>query len=112
MARYHDAPARAAAKQSEQHRQPYSLYQPVTSKLQRKGSISRSSDKAQQKEREATASRASTDPTTGKRRGTIRSKEYDDEEEQFRKAIEESRRDADPGTGKRGGKRSREDAEE
>ena len=112
MARYHDAPTRAAAKQAEFHRQSYSLYQPVISKKPRQGSISKHSDKAQ-KERETTASRASTDPTTGKRRGTIRSKEHDDEEEQFRKAIEESRREVDPtSTGKRGGKRSREDAEE
>lgn len=110
MARYHDTPTRAAAKEAE-NRQSYSLYQPVNAKLHRKGSISKHGDKAQ-KERETTASRASTDPMTGKRRATMRSKEHDDEEEQMRKAIEESKREVDTGNGRRNGKRSREDAEE
>lgn len=110
MARYHETPTRAAAKDAH-HRQSYSLYQPVYSKLHRKGSVSKHSDKGQ-RERENTASRASTDPMTGKRRATMRSKEHDDEEEQMRKAIEESKRSVDSGSGKRGGKRSREDTEE
>lgn len=108
MARYHDTPTRSAAKDAE-NRQSYSLYQPVYSKLHRKGSVSKHGDKVQ-KERET--SRASTDPTTGRRRGTMRSKEHDDEEEQMRKAIEESKRETGTGNGKRNGKRSREDTEE
>lgn len=108
MARYHWTPSRTAADQVD-YRQAYSLYQPVYSKLRRKGSISKHSDKGQ-RERENTASRASTDPMTGKRRATMRSKEHDDEEEQMRQAIEESKREV--GTGKRNGKRSREDTEE
>lgn len=110
MARYHETPTRAAAKDVN-HRQSYSLYQPIYAKLNRKGSISKSSDKGQ-RERENTASRASADPLTGKRRATMRSKEHDDEEEQMRQAIEESRREVDIGTGRRNGKRSREDNEE
>lgn len=107
MARYHDTPTRAAAKQNENDRQKYSLYQPVH-KTSRKGSVSKGSDKAQ-KERENTASRASADPVTGKRRGTIRSKELDDEEEQYQRALEESRREIE---GRRTGKRARDDSEE
>jgi hypothetical protein len=111
MARYHDTPTRAAAKNSV-IRQRYSLYQPVNGKTNRKGSVSKHGDKAQ-RERELTASRASADPVTGRRRGTMRSKEHDDEEEQFRRAIEESRRDVEPSTnGRRNGKRARDDSEE
>ncbi|KAK3722948.1 Histone deacetylase complex subunit [Vermiconidia calcicola] len=92
--------------------QKYSLYQPVNSKTNRKGSVSKNSDKGQ-KERETTASRASADPVTGRRRGTIRSKEHDDEEEQIQRAIEESRREVEAGgNGKKNGKRARDDSEE
>lgn len=111
MARYHDAPERAAAK-SAIDRQRYSLYQPVNGKTARKSSVSKHGDKAQ-RERENTASRASADPATGRRRGTMRSKEHDDEEELLQRALEESRREVDAaGTGRRNGKRLRDDSDE
>lgn len=119
MARYHEGAARprAAAVQAEkaintQDRQKYSLYNPVHSKSVRKGSVSKHDDSAK-KEREMTASRASADPTTGRRRGTMRSKEHDDEEEQLRIALEESKREVvGSGTGRRNGKRARDESEE
>ena len=74
--------------------------------------MSKHSDKAQ-KERENTASRASADPATGRRRATMRSKEHDDEEEQIQRAIEESRREVEgAGNGRKSGKRVRDDSEE
>ena len=53
-------------------------------------------------------SRGSIDPISGKRRGTIRSREHDEEAEQIQRAIEDSAREA----GRRGGKRSRDDSSE
>ncbi|KAK6438055.1 Histone deacetylase complex subunit [Oleoguttula sp. CCFEE 5521] len=100
--------------------QRYSLYLPVTSKIAaRKNSISSRSDERSRKER-AEISRGSIDPASGKRRGTIRSREHDDEAEQIQRAIEESKREVE-GDGKsskssngtkRSGKRSREDSSE
>jgi hypothetical protein len=111
MARYHSTPTRAAAKTTN-NRQNYSLYQPVHSKTNRKSSISKNGDK-NQKERDTTASRASADPVTGRRRGTMRSKEHDDEEEEFQRALEQSKRDVEGSTGgKRNGKRGRDDSDE
>ena len=107
MARYHETPTRAAANKTE-NSQRYSLYQPVNGKAHRKQSMSKHGDKAH-KERELTSSRGSTDPATGRRRATMRSKEHDDEEEQIRKAIEQSKREVES---KRNGKRSRDDSEE
>lgn len=109
MARYHDTPTRATANRIE-YSQKYSLYQPVYGKPNRKASTSKHGDKAQ-KERDL--ARASTDPATGKRRATMRSKEHDDEEEQLRRAIEESKRGlAGSGNGRRNGKRGRDDSDE
>ncbi|QIW94778.1 hypothetical protein AMS68_000296 [Peltaster fructicola] len=89
--------------------QRYSLYLPITSKFtQRKTSMSKGSDDKVKRERADTASRASADPLTGKRRGTIRSREHDEEAEQIQRAIEESAREAQGG--KRSGKRSREES--
>lgn len=111
MARYHETPTRRAAAKTEDNRQRYSLYLPLHPKASRKGSMSKHDDKAK-RERES-VNRASVDPSTGKRRGTMRSKEHDDEEEQLQRAIEESRRDAEPtGTGRRSGKRGRDDSSE
>ena len=95
MARYHEASRpRAAAQNAEKainthDRQKYSLYTPLHPKSVRKDSISKNDEKAK-KEREATVSRASADPITGRRRATMRSKEHDDEEEQLQRALEES----------------------
>lgn len=116
MARYHESSTtrRAAAKAADkiENRQKYSDYLPVTSKAKRRGSTVKPDDQAR-KEREALLSRASTDPGTGRRRATMRSKEHDDEEEQLRIALEESKREVEgPGTGKRNGKRGRDDSEE
>jgi len=118
MARYHEASRpRAAAQNAEKAinthgSQKYSLYTPLHPKSARKDSDSKNDEKAK-KEREATVSRASADPVTGRRRATMRSKEHDDEEEQLRIALEESKREAEPaGNGKRNGKRSRDDSEE
>jgi hypothetical protein len=113
MARYHDTPTRNAAAKAENNRQKYSLYLPLHPKAARKSSVSKHDDKAK-KEREMLASRGSVDPTTGKRRGTMRSKEHDDEEEQLKRAIEESRREVDGvvGSGRRVTKRGREDSSE
>ncbi|KAK5113010.1 hypothetical protein LTR85_011032 [Meristemomyces frigidus] len=108
---------RAAAVQAEKainnkNSQKYSIYNPVQSKTARKGSVSKHDDSAK-KERETTASRACADPTTGRRRGTMRSKEHDDEEEQLRIVLEESKREvAGSGTGRRNGKRARDDSED
>lgn len=111
MARYHDTPTRVAAKNIV-NSQKYSLYQPVYAPNSRKPSVSRQADKAQ-KERDEQISRASTDPATGRRRATMRSKEHDDEEEQFRRAIEESKRELGDGkTGRKNGKRDRDDGDE
>ncbi|EME44846.1 hypothetical protein DOTSEDRAFT_70787 [Dothistroma septosporum NZE10] len=90
--------------------QKYSLYIPLHPKAQRRGSTSKPDDKAR-KDRQSADPRASVDPSTGKRRGTIRSKELDDEEEQLRQAIEESKREGGTGTGRRG-KRARDDSSE
>lgn len=58
-------------------------------------------------------SRASVDPSTGKRRGTTRSQLHDDEEEQLKRAIEESKREAEgTGSNARRTKRGRDDSEE
>ena len=111
MARYHDTRTRAAANNAE-NSQKYSLYQPVYNKTSRKSSVSKNDDKAST-ERENTASRASVDLATGRRRGTMRSKGIDDEDAQLQKAIEESRKEAEgPGNGRRNGKRGRDDSEE
>lgn len=112
MARYHETPTRRAAAKVEDDRQKYSLYLPLHPKPSRKGSVSKHDDKAK-KDRES-VNRASVDPSTGRRRGTIRSKEHDDEEEQLQRAIEESKREVDPvgGTSRRTGKRARDDSSE
>lgn len=112
MARYHDAPTRNAAAKVDDNRQKYSLYIPLHPKARRKGSVSKHDEKAT-KEREL-ASRGSVDPATGKRRGTMRSKEHDDEEEQLKRAIEESKREVDGvgGSGRRAVKRVRDDSSE
>ncbi|KAK4544773.1 hypothetical protein LTR36_004022 [Oleoguttula mirabilis] len=92
--------------------QKYSIYNPVHARTVRKGSVSKNDDSAK-RERETTASRASADPTTGRRRGTMRSKEHDDEEEQLRIALEESKREvAASGNGRKNGKRARDDSED
>nr|POF07052.1 hypothetical protein CFP56_31676 [Quercus suber] len=110
MARYHTTPQRAAADQAE-HRRQYSLWVPLHPQLVRKPSTSKSDDRSK-RERESTAGRASADPVTGRRRGTMRSKEHDDEEEQLQRALEESKKVNDPLSMKRSGKRSREDSED
>lgn len=92
-------------------RQKYSLYQPVYGKSHRKGSVGKQSDK-DQRERDLAGSRASADPVTGRRRGTMRSKGIEEEEEEFRRAIEESKREVEPTGGRRNGKRARDDSEE
>lgn len=118
MARYHEeSQPREAARRAEQaintvNSQRYSIYNPVHSKTNRKSSMSKSDDKAK-REREATVSRGSADPTTGRRRGTMRSKEHDVEEEQLQRALEESKREVgDAGTGRRTAKRGRADSDE
>ena len=119
MARYHEGESkpRAAALQAEQainnkNRQKYSVYDPLLLKTERNGSISKHDEKAK-RDREATVSRASADPITGRRRGTMRSKEHDEEEEELQRALEESKREvAGSGTGRRIGKRARDDSEE
>ena len=118
MARYHEGESkpRAAALQAEQainnkDRQKYSVYDPLLLKSERKGSVSKHDEKA--KRDETTVSRASADPITGRRRGTMRSKEHDEEEEDLQRALEESKREvAGSGTGRRNGKRARDDSEE
>lgn len=110
MARYHEGSSERAAAKEALIRQRYSLYLPVTSKhTQRKTSISNRSDDKNKKER-AEISRASADPS-GKRRGTMRSREHDEEAEMLQRALEESQRDAQ-GNGKRNGKRTRDDSNE
>lgn len=115
MARYHDTPTRRAAANAENHRQEHSLYLPLhpNAKPTRKASVSKHDEKAK-KEREAAALRASVDPYTGKRRGTMRSKVNDEELEQLKRAIEESKREGEGGTdgSKRNGKRGRDDSSE
>ncbi|KAK0342270.1 Histone deacetylase complex subunit [Friedmanniomyces endolithicus] len=89
--------------------QHYSNYLPLYPDSNRKSSLSRTSDNGR-KDRDADNSRGSADPTTGRRRATMRSKEHDDEEEQLRRALEESKKEVDgAGAGKRSGKRARED---
>jgi len=110
MARYHDTPTRRAT-DSGAFSQRYSNYLPLHPKPNRTASISKSDDK--KKDHETAVSRASADPVTGRRRGTVRSKEHDDEEEQLQRAIEESKREVEgSGSGRRNGKRGREDNEE
>jgi hypothetical protein len=107
-----DTPAMLAQSIDEQllnqafDRQQYSLYLPVTSKIRRESIASKSDEKARKERMEI--SRGSIDPISGKRRGTIRSREHDEEAEQIQRAIEESAREA----GRRGGKRSRDDSSE
>lgn len=106
----------AAAKEEDANKeicsQRHSLYTPIHTKSARKGSISKSDDKGK-RERETTASRASADPSTGRRRATMRSKEHDDEEEQLQRALEESKREVEStGNGRRVGKRGRENGDE
>ncbi|TKA73045.1 hypothetical protein B0A55_08124 [Friedmanniomyces simplex] len=92
--------------------QHYSNYLPLHPDSDRKSSLSKTSDNGK-KERDAGNSRASADPTTGRRRATMRSKEHDDEEEQLRRALEESKKEVDGAvTGKRNGKRAREDTDD
>ena len=111
MARYHETPTRSAAK-TAQHRQKYSLYQPVHGKSNRKASVSKHGDKAS-REREALRASAESQGGPGRRRGTMRSKELDEEEELLRRVIEESKREVEgSGTGKRGGKRMRDASDE
>ena len=114
MARYHEAPVRSAAKGAT-NRQSYSLYQPVYDKTSRKPSVSKNGEKGKQDQDPTSMRGASTDPVSGKRRATMRSKEHDDEEEQMRRAIEESKRElggSGSGTGRRAAKRGRDDSEE
>ncbi len=118
MARYHEAssPRKAALKSAEANKslnsQHYSNYLPLYPDSNRKSSLSRTSDNGR-KDRDADNSRGSADPTTGRRRATMRSKEHDDEEEQLRRALEESKKEVDgAGAGKRSGKRAREDNDE
>lgn len=94
-------------------RQHYSFYLPLPPQAQRKASVGKSEQNGGKKD----PARASADPATGRRRGTMRSKEHDDEEEQLRRALEESKREASIGTsgtggGRRAGKRAREEGEE
>lgn len=111
MARYHEGSTERAAAKQAFIRQRYSLYLPVTAKhTQRKTSVSNRSDDKNKKER-AEISRASLDPS-GKRRGTMRSREHDEEAEMLQRALEESQRDAQGGNGKRNGKRTRDDSNE
>ncbi|RMY68417.1 hypothetical protein D0863_07124 [Hortaea werneckii] len=106
------AAANAQKAIDKSNRQQYSIYLPVNPQTKRKGSVSKSDDKTK-KERDAAAMRASADPATGRRRGTMRSKEHDDEEEQLRRALEESRREQEgSGNGRRNGKRARDESEE
>jgi hypothetical protein len=94
-------------------RQRYSLYLPLHPRA-RKASTVKHDEKAK-KERESLLSRASIDPSTGKRRITMRSKELDDEEEQLKRAIEESRREVEAGSessGRKSTKRGRDDSSE
>jgi hypothetical protein len=72
--------------------------------------VSKQSDNG--KKDKDTNSRASADPTTGRRRATMRSKEHDEEEEQLQKALEESKKEVGSGNGRRAGKRGRDDSEE
>lgn len=106
MARYHTGSTERAAAKQALNRQRYSLYIPVTSKLRRESFGSKSDEKARKERSEI--SRGSIDPISGKRRGTIRSREHDEEAEQIQRAIEESAREA----GRRGGKRSRDESSE
>ncbi|KXT03721.1 hypothetical protein AC578_5140 [Pseudocercospora eumusae] len=96
--------------------QKYSLYLPLHPKANRKGSVSKSDKDAKKERASARDARESVDPSTGKRRTTMRSREHDDEDEQLRKAIEESQREAGPGSegtiGRRNGKRGRDDSSE
>ncbi|RMZ14852.1 hypothetical protein D0860_01916 [Hortaea werneckii] len=97
---------------TDERGQQYSIYLPVNPQTKRKGSVSMSDEKTK-KERDAAAMRASADPATGRRRGTMRSKEHDDEEEQLRRALEESRREQEgSGNGRRNGKRTRDESED
>ncbi|KAI7085069.1 hypothetical protein KC356_g6205 [Hortaea werneckii] len=97
---------------TDERGQQYSIYLPVNPQTKRKGSVSKSDDKTK-KERDTAAMRASADPATGRRRGTMRSKEHDDEEEQLRRALEESRREQEgSGNGRRNGKRARDESED
>ena len=80
-------------------------------KSERKGSVSKNDDKTK-RDRETTVSRASADPVTGRRRGTMRSKEHDEEEEELQRALEESKREVAAGNVRRNGKRARDDSEE
>ncbi|KAI6858431.1 hypothetical protein KC343_g3039 [Hortaea werneckii] len=106
------AAANAQKAIDKSNRQQYSIYLPVNPQTKRKGSVSKSDDKTK-KERDAAAMRASADPATGRRRGTMRSKEHDDEEEQLRRALEESRREQEgSGNGRRNGKRARDESED
>ncbi|EMC93867.1 hypothetical protein BAUCODRAFT_213099 [Baudoinia panamericana UAMH 10762] len=92
--------------------QPYSNYLPLHPQARRKSSVSKSDDKAK-RERETTASRASADPVTGRRRATMRSKEHDDEEEQLQRALEESKKDVEPsGNGRKNGKSAKRNRDE
>lgn len=94
--------------------QSYSLYVPVTSKRDRKASVSKVEEKAK-KDRDVLLSRASADPTSaGRRRATMRSKEHDAEEEQLRRALEESKREVEgtASNGRRNGKRGRDDSDD
>lgn len=119
MARYHESstPRKAVQRAEQANRilsdsQHYSNYLPLHPQAKRKGSVSKS-DKDAKREREATNPRASVDPSSGRRRGTMRSKEHDDEEEQLRIALEESKREVDgSGKGRRNGKRGRDESEE
>jgi hypothetical protein len=111
MARYHETPARSAAKTVD-YRQKYSLYQPVHGKSNRKASVSKHGDKAQ-RERDALRASAEAVGGAGRRRATMRSKEHDDEEELLQRAIEESKREIEArAAARKNGKRARDDSEE
>lgn len=97
--------------------QRYSHYLPLYPndvKTARKPSMSKDSDAKSRKDRES-ASRASVESTTAKRRSTMNSRQTYDEEETLRRVIEESRgqNDTVPSiSAQRKGKRSRDESEE
>ena len=111
MARYHETPTRSAAKTLD-YRQKYSLYQPVHGKSHRKASVSKHGDKGQ-RERDALRASAEAVGGSGRRRGTMRSKEHDDEEALLQRAIEESKREIEArAAARKNGKRARDESEE
>ncbi|KAK5109866.1 hypothetical protein LTR62_006473 [Meristemomyces frigidus] len=120
MAPYHDvAKPRLASQKAEianralLNSQQYTNYLPLHPQAKRKTSVSKYGDNAN-RDRESANPRASTDPVTGRRRATMRSKEHDDEEEQLQRALEESKKEVGDGngTGRRNGKRGRDNGDD